>query len=183
MKRWTLTLALFCLSVTLSEAIQVVDPYPDIPACWALYSVPYIDTSDPDASSVSREIPTSSFFHELRALGIAHMITEDVPGNRFIACVIAGHIPKKNVRRINALLYSIGQATKINEATAREIFNAPFYEIYFDYDLERFLFHDGREGRELRIIPFSSERLYFLYDKARAWKARCGVTFPLPAGC
>lgn len=148
--------------------------------CFWLYSVPIVEVPD---SPGDRQLSIAPYLQEMKSRGIVHVIDFEVGGSRSVACMIGARITPANTTALKDLLHSVAGATKIPESHARDLFNATWYQVMYDWDLMDLVMLDGRDGRDLQTHPSDSRRLYQLYDAARRWTTKCGTRLPLPAGC
>jgi hypothetical protein len=138
----TLITLLVAVCIPAFATAQAPPPITASPCYW-LYSIPYIESNDEGADPGQRELATSDIALELRELGVVHMVASEVGGNRAVTCIIAGRMTEEQRKPIRWLLSSIGQGTRITEQIARELFDAPWYQIYLDPETMGIAFFDG----------------------------------------
>lgn len=148
--------------------------------CYWLYSVPYVESPEDERA---RELSIAQYTDELKALGIVKYFAFEVGGNRAVTCMIGARIFEPRTTQLKDLLHGVAAATKIPESHARDLFNAPWYQVGWDDATQDMILFDGRDGRELLTHASNATRLYQLYDAARRWTTKCGHRLPLPAGC
>lgn len=176
----TYLLRLLIILLPLSPLIARAQTSTNTQPCFWLYSVPIVEVA---GSPGSRQLSIDPYIEEMKSRGIVHFIDFEVGGARSVTCFIGARITPANTTALKDLLHSVAGATKIPESHARDLFNATWYQVAYDWENLDIVILDGRDGRELATHPSSSTRLYELYDAARRWTARCGTRLPLPAGC